>query len=560
MVTRSKTITCIGSGLSFKTKKTAFFTIIVVSVGLLIVYILICTIFTNSVNIQPLESHKVNIPNGNNNKTPSSSKSKSTSKMTTNTQLDPKWHFQVANSIKSLKLTNSISNISQYIVNLCKNKYFDYSSYNLLYNDKLSLLQRHHQVEWELTHLPLIDDNLRNTTTGKKLQYLRNKEAFTSKNILANLNLTEQLILKPYTNQDELDKILNSLSMRAYFAYDLKKRYMYCPIDKIGSSKLKSLMIYFSSKIKNLKSPHSGIIQATEQIRNREQFYGLIINETDTLESNLKLTDVNDKLYYYLTKFVVIRDPLKRLLSGFIDKCLSNITTFDFCNGLYYDPNAYKFLNVYNINNKNFTFFNADGRTETTNTRGGKTRLEEDNNKIFDDGMMLNGSDSYSERTRGYNSVVMFEEWVNILYNEFVIYKRDYFINEHFRSQIYSCQLFDLINFFDFIVVYDKYKLSHSVEYILKHIVENNNRKENGDLEYGVSIEYVQKHFTHVWGKYENESLFIQPRHRKTTTSDQEMSLLRKYYTKDLALKALYMFQMDYQMLPLEPPMWILDL
>ena len=86
----------------------------------------------------------------------------------------------------------------------------------------------------------------------------------------------------------------------------------------------------------------------------------------------------------------------------------------------------------------------------------------------------------------------------------------------------------------------------------------------NDGLNAGMSIEEkirtVDGTYNVGWGDSHNETLFSQSLHHFTTSNDQEFQILKEYYTKELAMKAFQIFLLDYSMLPLEAPLWILDL
>ena len=315
-----------------------------------------------------------------------------------------------------------------------------------------------------------------------------------------------------------LHKPRNEISLALeVFPYDTKHKYMYCSIDKTGSSKVKLLYFFYSTGIRaNIDTIHGTIKDSVyeysfwnlckkrqdwQKILNKNQ---RIVNHVNDTVGNKTITDQDRSIsiWPWYTKFIVIRDPLKRLLSGFIDKCLIN--NFVRCKQLKKVPN---YLELSNIE--------------------------------------------------------LFNHWVDYLYNMIVVEGRGYVVNRHFRPQYYDCQIFDLINLFDFIILYDKIHFVSNVEYILEEIIINLRESANVDtMTVEDMIDNVDKIYNQGWNKSGTTSttLFSTPLHHFTTTEDEEMKVIKQYYSKNIALKAFEMFSLDYQLLPFEPPLWILDL
>ena len=162
------------------------------------------------------------------------------------------------------------------------------------------------------------------------------------------------------------------------------------------------------------------------------------------------------------------------------------------------------------------------------------------------------------------SNVELFHSFVDILYKIIMIDKQLWFLDKHFRPQVFECQLWDLITYFDYIVLYDKIHFVNNVEYILmqielnkQHTQKNGNSVKLQSDHVTIDMKYIDIKYNTGWGEYHNDSLFSQPLHQNSKSYDSEMILLKQYYTKDIALKALTMLAIDYVMLPLPMPWWI---
>ena len=155
----------------------------------------------------------------------------------------------------------------------------------------------------------------------------------------------------------------------------------------------------------------------------------------------------------------------------------------------------------------------------------------------------------------------LFELFVNDLYEKVVVDKKIYSVNPHYRPQSYQCQLFNFVNYYDYILLYDKDHFANNIEYVLYEIDNKyRNARSNDNLTIIESIKSIDERFNKDWGLYHNQSLFEQSLHFLTKSDDQEISLLKKYYTIQLAIKAFEIYTIDYTFLPLKPPLWITQL
>ena len=153
-----------------------------------------------------------------------------------------------------------------------------------------------------------------------------------------------------------------------------------------------------------------------------------------------------------------------------------------------------------------------------------------------------------------------------------IVDKKIYTVDRHWRPQSYQCHLYDLINYYDYIILYDKHRFVNNIEYILFEIgnnyekyglgIKSNESTSDVNETIETKIASIDKRFNTNWGKYGNQSLFDKSLnvHAWATSNDQEMNLLNRYYTRKLAMKAFAVYSIDYMFLPLEPPLWIMKL
>ena len=338
-----------------------------------------------------------------------------------------------------------------------------------------------------------------------------------------------------FNKLDHKSRKANSLLMDISFV-DYNKHYIYFGVPKVGSSKVKSLFYYYSTNIHDdTREVHMRIrrdvlddatyrknnISFINLIRNREQFENLIFFLDDKKNGKpqwgIDLKQINgqetrktsEQTYF---KFVFLRDPLKRLLSAFLDRCLIEDWKGNVC----------------------------EWTKQEKNERETKEKRKLDKKELF-------------------NMVV------DVLH-ETIVKKKVYFgIDRHFHLQIFECQMFEYITYFDIIAIYDKVRFVDNLKYILRKIVSRNENFDqqggNGDGDKLVDMKVIEKdYFDNGWGVYGNESLFGQGFHINTMNNNDELNLLKQYFTKQNAMKALEIYQYDYMMLPLEKPWWITQL
>ena len=174
-----------------------------------------------------------------------------------------------------------------------------------------------------------------------------------------------------------------------------------------------------------------------------------------------------------------MRDPLERLLSGYIDKCVK--FKFHWCE-IGHEWTAKDLKNI-DYNDINFTIPN-------------------------------------------------FDEFATVIANKI---KNGEYINVHYRPQSYWCDLYKYIEYFNIKIYYHHETMSLQFQNVLKQLNLNQ--------------------FYYNWGKYQNETLFMEQTIHVTNADH----LLKQYYTPQLANLLYNAYLMDYILLNFSYPKWIHD-
>ena len=211
-----------------------------------------------------------------------------------------------------------------------------------------------------------------------------------------------------------------------------------------------------------------------------------------------------------LIKFIVIRDPLQRLLSGFLEKCIV-------------DPRHWCSVDSDKIN---FVFNRIKNQTQYN-----LTNIDIENIKIE-----------------------LFQQFVENLNTRL---EKSSGINEHFAPQSSFAMLYHFIDYFDYIIILDKDDFGQNVYSLMNLFVK---KEKIIGLNQTTSVDYYMNH----WGLTKNDSLFKRfTTHSISTSNQQELQLLKKYYFSNFNTlnTAFKMYQFDYMLFPLEyPPRWLKSL
>lgn len=324
--------------------------------------------------------------------------------------------------------------------------------------------------------------------------------------------LTDEQPLHEYFHSYYTNGSSNSIMVSNEFYLSIKHCLIYCGIFKVGSTKLNQLLLYYIKNKQMYTQIHAALAVSLSRMHSVNQLYNALAFANRTL-----------------IKFVFLRDPLKRLLSGFINECLNRPfrESFNiFCKKLY------------SIQDKNL-YFNQKNEKMVPYFR---------NNISF--------------------TTQLFKQWIDVLYsydnmkintiNNAGIKNINDWPNEHFMPQVYWCNLYQFINLYDYIVIYDKTTFETNVKYVFDRIIKNDVTNTYSNM---MVNREVDKLFN-TWGDSKNESLFRRKYswNRNVKSYDDEMTLLKIYYTRSLAIRALYLYKFDYQYLPIDPPLWITTL
>ena len=443
------------------------------------------------------------------------------------------------------------------IADICNGKYtgqnmnfdkfkFPFEKYTFYNNSNIYLYQRKYSVESKyLVHSDNDNDNNHNNEMHYDSNY--------------NYNLDSAIHRKGFEYFSNLDKNkkhksfdMNKYTMDISFV-DYDRHYIYFGVPKVGSSKIKSLVYYYSTKIhdntrnvhfrmnreiRNKNTYQSNGLTWINLIGNRKQFQNLIFflddkqngkttmykpgkslinkrskNRNQNQNQNQSKTDGIPSISYHpdqtYFKFVFIRDPLSKFLSAFLDRCLIEEWKGNVCEWV---------------------------KTAKDEIEKKKTTKEE---KL--------------------NDKELFNIAIDILYDKIVTNKMYFNIDRHFRLQVFECQMYDFVSYFDMIVLYDKQRFANNLKYIMQKIVSRNVYPYDDDKL--VEMKYIeQKYFDRGWGDHGKDSLFGEGYHVNTMNNNGELKLLKQYYNKRNAIKALEIYQYDYMMLPLPTPWWITEL
>ena len=423
--------------------------------------------------------------------------------------------------------------LKQEILNLTKNKYFDYNLYNLIHNQTMYVYWRKVNIETQAEML--------------KSYFKSNSNSSLKWHIDKKITLVE-----------------------SEFSYDKNKCYIYCGVFKAASTKMDQILIYLTRNKIVYQDIHNRHLR--NKITSVQMFYKLlshanlksksnsILNQNETQNNN---NSKNATKFKHWVKFAMIRDPLKRLLSGFLDKCISRYNIhIQACSGLFGISNRskqhlilQKYFNTSSKEQEMLPHFRSNVTFVKLLFASWIDRLSK--YRIF---FTLNGKKNLKSR-RSDDDDDNYK-------------KHGGSPNRHWIPQIYWCGMYRFIQLFDYIIIYDKMTFAHNVRFILTQIVWNAHGNNNN-----ITSE-VNLNSTNI---HNNQTVVIQDRdkvheyvdmlvkeldvtgesqesHHNIRTIEEEMGVLRKYYTKETALKAMKMYLLDYHYLPLEPPLWIADL
>ena len=117
-------------------------------------------------------------------------------------------------------------------------------------------------------------------------------------------------------------------------------------------------------------------------------------------------------------------------------------------------------------------------------------------------------------------------------------------INDHYRPQYTFCGLEKYMDYFDFIIYYDKATIASET---LKYI-------ENAGID-------ADKYYFTNWGEYHNDTMFAtKTKHASNIsqdTLDDKIAFYSQFYDKKLAMKVMSAFDTDYKKFQFPHPAWV---
>ena len=255
--------------------------------------------------------------------------------------------------------------------------------------------------------------------------------------------------------------------------------------------------------------------------RNIEKYWNIM---TMTNYSNIyNFISLNNQKWI---KIVILRDPMERFLSGFIDKCITDHRHI--CQEIDFPYETSQ-------QTSNFSYIKKFGHIDESNCYLTYLPLQIELKQ----------------------KIELFDKFVPSLYNKIMYGGEAYnygwrHVNIHYKPQIFTGMLYHLIEYYDYIIIYNKTTFSNDILYIVNEILVNKYHvMENGDM------------YLNHWGVFRNISLFnTKTTHTIATTSQKENQLLKQYYSNITTLKlAIQLYKYDYMLLPFEyPPKFVQQL
>ena len=246
-------------------------------------------------------------------------------------------------------------------------------------------------------------------------------------------------------------------------------------------------------------------------------------------------------------KIVVLRDPLRRLVSGYLNKCYPTKTKY--CNFV---------LDYQSVRVKNNISMDINDNYNIT-TINDKVR------KIKGKFKNINGSNNKSKRKS--KSMIKLDDVVDALYYKFVINPSSkILIDDHLAPQSTHSNINFFISQFDYIIILDKETFGINMYQILIELKSKNILKHSNDFDFYWKNKFGVDAFNVTLDKNGSIVPIVKKQkftgHTTTSSSVQELNFLRKLFNNTQTLeKALEIFKYEYLFLPFEyPPKWIYNL
>eukprot|EP01084_Bolivina_argentea_P104976 187927_1 len=289
---------------------------------------------------------------------------------------------------------------------------------------------------------------------------------------LNNASFTDLYVLHEKQTPKFYDNGLSQLNRNKFYT-NIDHKLIFCFIQKNVNTMFRNLwfaverndpLIYHIDTRKNKSDPQL-------PYHNHLHIYNLENKEILNTKYNSYIEKVTDTNW---TKIVIIREPLERLLSGFLDRCLWVYETYE------------------------------------------------------------NTNECFGEVTNNFT----FSDFVERIIDK--TKRKDYITNPHYWPQSWFCELDKYLNEYQFVIKYDYYSIGKYVLELLKYV-------------------NLSDYYYH-WGEYFNETMFTDSVHVTYEGGNElqsKVKFYKQYYTKQLAVKCLKLFQDDYQLFNFSYPEWI---
>eukprot|EP01084_Bolivina_argentea_P012405 23251_1 len=307
---------------------------------------------------------------------------------------------------------------------------------------------------------------------------------------------------------NNLSLVLTKHSRMAHVIADKKHKILYCGVPKNSCTIFKLLFHILSNPdMRNIniwnqhKLGHIHVAMEQTLFINIERSQ-LFRTRNQQLHSPYPLDTKHNLLQTYINyiadnkwrKLVVIRDPLERLLSGYLDKCVrQNMNCFKYKNEIWEGDN--------NIKNKNnFTVFINHFKKMITQWES--------------------------------NNIHHYAKWKNIYSN-------------HFSPQYSYCNLDKLSKYFTDIIYYKHWTINDQTEQFLKSLNDTDISWFYKWGDYNNQTLFDAK-YIHVTSKYLSNDVKMQANFYK-----------KYYYSKEFAESVMTLFQKDYKLFNISKAKWI---
>ena len=305
---------------------------------------------------------------------------------------------------------------------------------------------------------------------------IKKKKKRIELNDIINLNdFSDVLSFKKRHFQHEIKENITSVWI------DKRHKFAYCDIPKCVTTKFKTLFRCIALEIGHFKLWKGKDIHAVTR-------HWAKYNDMPYYTNYSSLNSIDGWI-----KFVVIRDPLDRLLSSYLNRCIQ------------------------------VPLYNNNPRHEC---------------------------DKYSNRVGGLENLT-FRSFVNQVIKELnnTNNNKIYRINPHWRPQYSYCKLYEYFNKFDNIIIYKHESIvNDTLKFLKKYNLENYYYFDDNIT----NMFNGNQQITRQKNKNKNKNHII----NNTSILNDDILHYSKYYDKNLAIKVIRAYSMDFKLLNFSLPIW----